>query len=159
MPECVEGLGRGSGHEGAFDAVSGQARGGAAVETAVRRGMAAKRAMLIAPPVYPGTYLAQAGRMLGATDKVTGRAQALIEARYGRAFDEFPTPLNAPVLDQRALILHDRDDKQVPLAEGHQVAAAWKGAQFEVTEGLGHTRILRDPSTMALAQTFLMQTA
>ena len=63
------------------------------------------------------------------------------------------------MLGPRALILHDRDDKHVPLAEGHQVAAAWKGAQFEVTEGLGHTRILRDPSTVALVQKFLMQTA
>jgi len=159
LPDFVDALEMFAEQEGTFDAAVGHSMGGAAVATALRLGMAAKRAILIAPPVYPGTYLAQTGRMLGATDKVTGRAQALIEARYGRAFDEFRTPLNASVLDQNALILHDRDDRQVPLSEGHHVAEAWKGAQIEITEGLGHTRILRDPSTVALVQTFLMQTA
>jgi pimeloyl-ACP methyl ester carboxylesterase len=133
--------------------------GGAALATALRLGMMAKRAVLIAPPVYPGTYLAQAGHMLGASEKVTGRAQMLIEAQYGRAFDEFRTPLNASVLTQRALILHDRSDRQVPLAEGQLVAEAWQDAKLEVTEGLGHTRILRDPSTVALVQKFLMENA
>ncbi len=159
LPDFVDALEMFAAQEGAFEAVIGHSMGGAAVATALRLGMEAKRAILIAPPVYPGTYLAQAGRMLGATDKVTGRAQALIETRYGRAFDEFRTPLNASVLEQDALILHDRDDKQVPLSEGQQVVEAWKGAQIEITEGLGHTRILRDPSTVAVVQTFLMQTA
>ncbi len=159
LPDFVDALELFSAQEGAFDAVIGHSMGGAALATALRMGMAAKQAILIAPPVYPGAYLAQAGRMLGATEKVTGRAQALIEARYGRAFDEFRTPLNASVLSQKALILHDRTDRQVPLAEGQSVAAAWQNAEFEITEGLGHTRILRDPSTVALVQKFLMQTA
>lgn len=157
LPDFVDALEMFATQEGMFDTVIGHSMGGAALATALRLGMSAKRAILIAPPVYPGTYLAQAGRMLGATDKVTGRAQALIEAQYGRAFDEFRTPLNASILAQDALILHDREDRQVPLSDGQQVAEAWGGAQLEVTEGLGHTRILRDPSTVALVQTFLMQ--
>ncbi|SMP07873.1 alpha/beta hydrolase [Shimia sagamensis] len=159
LPDFVDALEMFAAQEGPFDTVIGHSMGGAALATALRLGMAAQRAVLIAPPVYPGTYLAQAGRMLGATEKVTGRAQALIEAQYGRAFDEFRTPLNASVLSQKALILHDRSDRQVPLAEGQLVAAAWRDADLEVTEGLGHTRILRDPGTVALVQKFLMQTA
>ncbi|MFY0659843.1 MAG: alpha/beta fold hydrolase [Shimia sp.] len=158
LPDFVDALEMFATQEGPFDTVVGHSMGGAAVATALRRGMVAKRAVLIAPPAYPGTYLAQTGRMLGATEKVSGRAQALIEARYGRAFDEFRTPLNASVLNQDALILHDCNDQQVPLSEGEQVAKAWEGAQFEITEGLGHTRILQAPSTVALVQKFLMET-
>ncbi len=159
LPDFVDALEMFVAQEGPFDTVIGHSMGGAALATALRLGMSAQRAVLIAPPVYPGTYLAQAGRMLGATDKVTGRAQALIEAQYGRAFDEFRTPLNASTLSQKALILHDQNDRQVPLVEGQQVAAAWAGAQLEITEGLGHTRILRDPGTVALVQKFLMESA
>ncbi|WP_294224107.1 alpha/beta fold hydrolase [uncultured Shimia sp.] len=158
LPDFVDALEMFATQEGPFHTVIGHSMGGAALATALRLGMGAQRAVLIAPPVYPGTYLAQAGRMLGATEKVTGRAQALIESQYGRAFDEFRTPLNASVLTQNALILHDRSDRQVPLAEGQLVAAAWQDAKLEVTEGLGHTRILRDPSTVALVQKFLMET-
>ncbi len=159
LPDFVDALGMFAAQEGPFDTVIGHSMGGAALATALRLGLEATRAVLIAPPVYPGTYLAQAGRMLGATEKVTGRAQALIEAQYGRAFDEFRTPLNASILSQNALILQDRDDRQVPLSEGQQVAEAWAGAQFEITEGLGHTRILRAPSTVAVVQKFLMESA
>ncbi len=159
LPQFVDAIEAFAKREGPFDVVIGHSMGGAALATAMRRGMAVNRAVLIAPPVYPGTYLTQAGRVLGASEKVIGRAQAAIEAHYGRAFDEFRTPLNASVLKQPALILHDRNDRQVVLAEGQQVADAWAGARMEITEGLGHTRILQDPGTIALVQSFLMENA
>lgn len=159
LPEFVDALEVFAAREGVFDVVIGHSMGGAALVTAMRRGMTVNRAILIAPPVYPGTYLIQAGRMLGASEKVIGRAQALIEAKYQRSFDEFRTPLNASMLQQPALIVHDRNDRQVILSQGQKTAAAWSGARLEVTEGLGHTRILQDPGTVALVQNFLMETA
>ncbi len=159
LPDFVDALEMFAEREGPFELVIGHSMGAAALATALRRGMSARSVVLIAPPAYPGKYLSQAGRMLGATERVVGRAQALIEAQYGRAFDEFRTPLNASALAQPSLILHDRDDKQVALSEGQQVADAWSGARMEVTEGLGHNRILQDPGTLALVQSFLLETA
>jgi len=43
-----------------------------------------------------------------------------------------------------ALVIHDRDDRDVPWQEGDAVARAWPHARFLRTEGLGHRRILRD---------------
>jgi hypothetical protein len=46
-----------------------------------------------------------------------------------------PTPL---------LVVHDENDREVPIASGELVASAWPGAVLERTRGLGHRRILRD---------------
>jgi pimeloyl-ACP methyl ester carboxylesterase len=56
-----------------------------------------------------------------------------------------------------ALIIHDRDDRDVPLREGEAVARAWPHASFLRTEGLGHRRILRDPKVIERVVRFLVQ--
>jgi pimeloyl-ACP methyl ester carboxylesterase len=61
----------------------------------------------------------------------------------------------AHALNVPALILHDADDHDVPWQEGATLAAAWPGATFEKTSGLGHRRILRDPTVVARAVEFL----
>jgi hypothetical protein len=53
------------------------------------------------------------------------------------------------------LVLHDRDDKEVPLRAGREIARAWPGAELFVTNGLGHQRILRDPRAMEMVVGFV----
>lgn len=48
--------------------------------------------------------------------------------------------------DTSLLVIHDIDDKEVPFAHGDRLAQMWPNARLEVTEGLGHRRILREPS-------------
>jgi pimeloyl-ACP methyl ester carboxylesterase len=45
-------------------------------------------------------------------------------------------------LSTPALIVHDRNDKEIPLDEGVALAAAWPGARTLVTERHGHRRIM-----------------
>ena len=47
-----------------------------------------------------------------------------------------------PRLTTRALVVHDRNDKEIPLEEGLAMAAAWPGATMMVTERFGHRRIM-----------------
>lgn len=58
-------------------------------------------------------------------------------------------------LDVPGLVIHDQDDRDVPIEEGAAVARAWPGAQFVRTTGLGHRRILRDPEVIARAAAFI----
>ena len=51
--------------------------------------------------------------------------------------------------DAGLLVVHDREDREVPLAHGEALAATWPAARLRVTEGLGHRRILRDPEVIA----------
>lgn len=56
-----------------------------------------------------------------------------------------------------ALIIHDRDDRDIPSLEGEAVARAWPHAEFLRTEGLGHRRILRDPEVIDRVVRFVVQ--
>ncbi len=41
------------------------------------------------------------------------------------------------------LVIHDNQDKEVPVADGQAIADRSPAARFLPTEGLGHRRILR----------------
>jgi pimeloyl-ACP methyl ester carboxylesterase len=64
--------------------------------------------------------------------------------------DEFGTDVwqrtsmreNVKQLTMPALVIHDKDDKEVPWTEGQAVASAWPGAELVLTHSLGHRRIL-----------------
>jgi pimeloyl-ACP methyl ester carboxylesterase len=56
-----------------------------------------------------------------------------------------------------ALIIHDRDDRDMPWREGEAVARAGPHARFVRTEGLGHRRLLRDPEVIDRVVRFLVE--
>jgi len=58
-------------------------------------------------------------------------------------------------LDVPALIIHDESDTQVPVEDAVLLANAWPAARLLTTDGLGHTRILRDPTVVDEVVSFL----
>lgn len=50
---------------------------------------------------------------------------------------------------ERALVIHDEGDREVPFDDGASIAAAWPGARLVQTTGLGHRKILRDEAVIA----------
>lgn len=47
------------------------------------------------------------------------------------------------------LVIHDRDDREVPFAHGERLVDAWREGALHPTTGLGHRRILRDERVIA----------
>lgn len=157
LPEFVDAIERVAEDIGPLHAIVGHSMGGAAVAATLATGLRAERAVLIAPPGYPGTFLRKIGEALGATEKVIGRAQAWIEATYGAPFDDFRTALNTASLDIPGMVIHDAKDRKVPISNGQAAAEGWQGAALMVTEGLGHSRILRDAHVIAAVAEFVDQ--
>src|SRR5207253_5281552 len=58
----------------------------------------------------------------------------LVESSTGVALDELHAPTAARSLHAPLLVLHDEDDREVPLACGQQLADAWPGARLERSE-------------------------
>src|SRR5438094_395807 len=55
------------------------------------------------------------------------------------------------------LVVHDRDDAEVPWQDGAIIARIWPGAVFSTTGGLGHRRILRDPCVVRGVTAFVAE--
>ena len=72
------------------------------------------------------------------------RMRENIERRFGMRFDDLYIPTLVSTLTTPVLIIHDRGDEDIPVAEGRAIAAAWPGAALVETTGLGHHAIMRD---------------
>ena len=55
---------------------------------------------------------------------------------------------------KEALILHDKNDKVLPIEQSLNVHRNWKNSKFETVEGTGHFRILRTKSVLDRAVSF-----
>ncbi|MGZ8398366.1 MAG: alpha/beta fold hydrolase, partial [Gemmatimonadales bacterium] len=64
-------------------------------------------------------------------------------------------PTLARRMTAAALVIHDRDDPDVPYAHGEEIAAAWPGAELLTTSGLGHRAVMRDPKVIQRTVAFL----
>jgi pimeloyl-ACP methyl ester carboxylesterase len=129
--------------------------GATAAALAVRDGLRVGRAVFLGPAADPPAWAARFARGLGLGAEELDRMRARSERRLGLRWRELAVPSFAGGLDVPLLILHDRDDAEVPLRDGAAIAAAWPGARLVETTGLGHYRILRSPEVTAQAAAFL----
>lgn len=140
---------------GPLHAIIAHSFGAAAVILAhARSGVDALRNVMIAPNCIATDSVKAFARMVGLDDADRARFEARVVASSGIPLASLALePLVAP-RDTGLLVIHDRDDREVPVAQGAQLAAAWPQGRLETTTGLGHRRILRDPAVIAQAVAF-----
>lgn len=129
--------------------------GGAATTFALAYGLQVERAVFISPPADPREFLKIFGGALGVNDDVRTRVKARVESRLGVPMEEMQAFAIAPTMRIPLLVIHDRDDKEVPFQIGRGIAQAWPGAELIITRGLGHQRILRDETVRDAAVSFV----
>lgn len=134
------------------------AHSGGAIATgiALAQGLALDRLVLIAPMTRPSLYAERFGRWLG-LGVALGNAwqqRASVHAGFAWADLDLHTAGARHALPP-VLVVHDRGDKEVPLADGQAVADSWPAAQLVETAGLGHRRILHDAAVIARAAAFI----
>jgi len=129
--------------------------GGAATTLALSEGLRIERAVFISPPADPRRFLEAFGAVLGVTDDVLSRVKQRVERRLAMPMEDMQADVIARSLRTPVLIIHDRDDKEVPVQVGRSIAEAWPGAELLITEGLGHQRILRADAITHVAVGFI----
>ncbi|HLT39945.1 MAG TPA: alpha/beta fold hydrolase [Enhygromyxa sp.] len=137
---------------GPFTAVIGHSMGGAAAAIAVASGLRADRLVLIASP----SSLARVLRRFAAHIRLSAAAERgffdRMELRVGRPAEDLD--VSALVLGCAALVIHSRDDREVPFADGEAIRLGWPHAELLAVDGLGHRRILRDSGVLEAALGF-----
>jgi len=129
--------------------------GGAATTLALSQGFEVERAVFISPPTDPRAFLRVFSATLGISDEVRARVQQRIEAHLAMPMESMQVDAIAPSMRIPLLIIHDRDDKEVPLRAGQSIANVWPGAELIITEGLGHQRILRSEAVANSVVSFI----
>lgn len=141
-------------HLGPLAGVVAHSAGSAGAIHALTRGLEVERLVCVAPGVDLEGYAREFARMFGLSAAVSASMRRRIQRRLGVSWEELdprrvPARLRVPLL-----VIHDRGDRETPFAGGAGLAQAW-GARLIATEGLGHTRILRNETVVAQAVEFL----
>ncbi|RKZ12929.1 hypothetical protein DRQ53_01615 [bacterium] len=125
-------------------ALVGHSMGAMICARAMQTGLTAQRIVMIATPAEIMPYLRFFQRSLGLEDRTVEGIISLLRKRFGLSPAEATAETLAAGRDEPLLILHDRQDPDVPLRHPQAWVNAWPGARLELTDGLGHRRILRD---------------
>lgn len=129
---------------GRFEAVVTHSIAAAATPLALKRGLQTNKAVLISPRDDLDGFLRRFFEM-------TGTSIQLLDATRKEWADEFgwdsvlsaiPSTIT-PNRTEKALIIHDQQDEDVPFEDGVKIHSAWMGAKLLLTEKLGHARIIR----------------
>ncbi len=107
------------------------------------------RAVLISAPSGLHRELRRFAGAVGLSKRGTAAFIASVEDRVGRPATDFDVRQIAGKVDLPVLLIHDQNDRQVPIAEAARAAHALPTAELMVTSGLGHNRLLADKAVVA----------
>ena len=129
--------------------------GGASTLLALSRGLPLSRAVVVAAPSNAERIWDGYASAFGLTAVTAAEARRRLEARVGESFTGLNAARFGPQVGIPVLVLHDRDDDEIPWSAGEENARVLPGGRLVTTRGLGHRRILRDPEVVARAVRFL----
>jgi pimeloyl-ACP methyl ester carboxylesterase len=157
LPEFARALRAVADAAGPVYGLAGHSLGGAAISLALHAGLAAERAVLIAPPSDVVVFSQAFADFVGLPARAHATMRRNLEGRLRIRWDDIDVPTLARELRARALVFHDRDDPDVPFAHAEEIVRSWPGARLVATTGLGHRAILRDPAVVRATVEFLRE--
>jgi pimeloyl-ACP methyl ester carboxylesterase len=144
-------------HVAPVQSLVGHSLGGAAIVLALRDGLPAKRVVLLAAPADVTRFLTAFADYFRLPERARQAMRRNLERRLKARWDDLHLPAIVARLRTPALVVHDRNDPDVPYRHAEEIVAAWAGARLLATEGLGHRAVLRDPAVVASTAAFLAE--
>lgn len=143
---------------GGAHSVVAHSMGAVGTMLALQDGLALTSAVFISPAVRLEHGIEHFAKMFSFSPRTKLGLRREIERLFGTSvWDDIAVDNLARRVDLPTLIVHDREDSQVPFDDASRLADGWPSARFEVMEGLGHTRILRNPAVVKLAVSHLRE--
>jgi len=107
-------------------------------------GLDARGVALLGAAAVPAALFGSFLRRVGVGERLHQAIRAEVEQRYGFRWESLTIrqPDRSPQIP--ALVIHDRDDHDVPFEDAERIAREWPDAKLFATVGLGHQRLLRD---------------
>jgi pimeloyl-ACP methyl ester carboxylesterase len=144
---------------GSLHCVIAHSFGGLCSAYALRHGLDTRSVVLVATPFAPQDVFDRFTQSLNLSARARGYFQAKLESDSGvtaaeGCIDRLPHSQHRPLL-----IIHDRNDKEIPFGDAAKILASWPDSRLLATQGLGHRRILRSPDVIKEAVEFVRQQA
>ena len=141
---------------GGISAVIAHSMGGHSTMVALRDGLEVDAVVLLSPSSRLRNALTRFTEMLSLPPRAATGLKKKLEHRFGASlWDQVEGTALVRDLALPVLIVHDREDPQVPLQDSELLVSTWENARLIATEGLGHGRTMRDERVISEAVSFL----
>jgi pimeloyl-ACP methyl ester carboxylesterase len=157
LPEFARALGAVAQSVGPVYGLVGHSLGGAAASLALHDGLTASRAVLIASPADVVVFSHAFAAHVGLPPRAHAAMRRNLEARLRMRWDDIHIPTLAPRLSAPVLVIHDREDPDVPYRHAEEIVRAWPEARLVTTAGLGHRAIVKDPAVVRATVEFMRE--
>ena len=144
-------------HFGPAEGVVAHSLGAMCVIIALADGMPINRVVFLAPGSNLESAAGRFQQIVGLRPATMQVLKEQLEARFEKSWDHYG--LARLQLKVPLWVVHDEQDEDVPISETHTLVQQWAGAQLEVTQGLGHYRVLRNADVIAKSVNFLTQSS
>ncbi len=152
LPEFVEALGLVARSVSPV-AYIGHSLGAAACALALSAGLPGRAAVLLSPPADPAAFTRRYARWMRLPPAAAEVMRRRLEGRYGAPLESYRLVERRPGVP--TLILHDRRDLRISIADARAIASSWPDTELVETRALGHHRILKDRAVHRRAARFL----
>ena len=87
---------------------------------------------------------------MGISTNTVAKARARMDANYAQplGWDTLSIPDMLAHVKIPMLLVHDRDDLEIPFEHALKIQQTLRNAELIATSGLGHRRILKDPAVI-----------
>jgi pimeloyl-ACP methyl ester carboxylesterase len=161
MPELADAFEAVVAAQGPAYGVIAHSLGAAAFSQALKNGQTATKVVFLATATDFRPTLDQFQAFLGFGPRVRERFLRRFSRRFGPMEDFVADLVIEKLTAERELpellVIHDRGDRETPYEGSVRLAEVWPGATVELTDGLGHSRVLWDQAVVESARAFLAQ--
>ena len=142
---------------GPFEAIIGHSMGGSAIAIALSEGLEAEKVVLISSPASIESVLKRFANVIGLPERSTQLFLSLIAEKVGRPADALDIAQLIRRNSSKGLVIHDKDDPEVPFEDGLAIQNNWKNARLISTQGYGHRSILRQSDVWVSIMGFVLE--
>jgi pimeloyl-ACP methyl ester carboxylesterase len=156
IPRFAEVIARVAESAGSIRGVIAHSMGAAASAFATSLGFRADRLVFIGPPANEYEFFCGWFATLGVDLNLLPLATTAVVERVGVTFERLGADRIAADVRAPLLVIHDRDDREVPYANGAAIASHAPDGRLHTTRGLGHRRIVRDLHVIQTSVNFVL---
>ncbi len=143
---------------GGFHAIVAHSFGGVVSAYALSNGVSAQKVVTIGAPTVIDLVFAKFAEQLNISPQIIAKLTAFLERFTARRLDDFSMVNVMPTLAQHGLIIHDKNDREIPFDQAVRLSEKWESSQLMLTSGLGHRRILKDQTVISKSLEFILST-
>lgn len=127
---------------GPFEAAVGHSLGGMSLLNATKRGLAINRLAIIGSGDIIQDILDDFVAKLELKPSTSTQLRLHFEKKFGEEMDNYSAYKSALKVSIPVLVIHDKNDTEVPVAAAIHIHKHLKNGELFLTEGLGHRKIL-----------------